>query len=337
MRIATFLPHVGVFGGVRRYIELGNAWVDAGHEVTLYHPDGSPPGWLPCRARVRPLADAAAEASDVAWCSDAHTWGAFRDHRAGRHVCYVVLERDPLLAAALADDAVLLAANSTPLRRRLEQLARRPVIDGAGGIDVARFHPPAPRPAARATPLRVLVNGRRSRPKKGTDLVLAALRGLDGRVPEFETVLVDTPGPRDPDPRIGARTPPRTRWVLGATQDELAALYRDADVFVAAERKAGWCNGALEAMASGCAVACTTSGTTDFARDRETALVVPFRHPWFVRRAVARLLRDPALRARLGAAGPAEAARWRWELLAARLLDGIAAARTAAEVRAAGA
>ena len=37
MRISTFLPHVGVFGGVRRFLELGNAWCAAGHEVT-YHP-----------------------------------------------------------------------------------------------------------------------------------------------------------------------------------------------------------------------------------------------------------------------------------------------------------
>ena len=40
VKIATFLPHVGVFGGVRRFIELGNAWVAMGHNVTLYHPGG---------------------------------------------------------------------------------------------------------------------------------------------------------------------------------------------------------------------------------------------------------------------------------------------------------
>jgi len=323
MRIATFLPHVGVFCGVRRFVELGNAWVAAGHDVTLYHPGGEPPAWLPYAGRTAPLASAASEASDVAWCADVHTWPAFRGHRAARHVFYCVLERDPALGTALEDPGVRLAANSTPLRHSLERRVRRPVIDGAGGIDVARFHPGDARPD---TPLVVLLNGRRSRPKKGTDLVLAALRAIERRVPAFETVLVDTPGPRDPDPRTGARPPHGARWVLGPSQDELAELYRRAHVYVAAERKAGWCNGALEAMASGCSVACTKSGTTDFARDGETALVVPVRHPWFVARAVARLLRDPGLRARLGAAGPAEAARWRWDSLAARLLQQATAA-----------
>ena len=33
MVVSLFLPHTGVFGGVRRYLELGNAWVAQGHRV----------------------------------------------------------------------------------------------------------------------------------------------------------------------------------------------------------------------------------------------------------------------------------------------------------------
>jgi glycosyltransferase involved in cell wall biosynthesis len=317
MRIATFLPHVGVFGGVRRYLELGNAWTAAGHAVTLYHPAGGAPAWLPYAGRVAPLAAAAGEPSDLALCSDPHTWGAFRAHRSARHVYYCVLERDPGLAAAIADRGVTLAANSSPLRAALERRGGRAVLDGIGGIDPRHFSPGPERPAA---PLRVLVNGRRSRPKKGTDLILRALAGLASRGIAFEIVLFDTPGPGERDPRDAAPLPANARYVIGPTQDELVALYRGAHVFIAAERKAGWCNTALEAMACGCAVACTRSGTTDFARDGETALVVPWRHEWFIRRAARRLLEDAPLRAQLATAGPPEAARWAWPRLAAKLL-----------------
>src|SRR5262249_52491306 len=189
MRIGLFLPHVGVFGGVRRYLELGNEWVAMGHDVTLHHPDGTPPAWLPFAGRSLPIAAAGAAGSDVALCGDAASYGAFRAHRARRHVYYCVLEGDPGLAAAIADRDVTLMANSGPLRRGLERRARRAVLDGSGGIRLERFHPA---PALRAgAPLRVLVNGRRSRPKKGTDLVLRALAGLAGRVPAFETLLFD--------------------------------------------------------------------------------------------------------------------------------------------------
>src|SRR5690242_18500598 len=125
MRIATFLPHVGVFGGVRRFLELGNAWVDAGHDVTLFHPPGRPPGWLPYRGRVRPLSQSRDEPSELAITADSGTYGAFRAHDASTHLYYCVLERDPGLSAAIADHSVRLAANSGPLLRTVGRLSGR--------------------------------------------------------------------------------------------------------------------------------------------------------------------------------------------------------------------
>jgi glycosyltransferase involved in cell wall biosynthesis len=319
MRISLFLPHVGVFGGVRRFLELGNVWSAGGHEVTLYHPGGEPPAWLRFTGETRPLDSAREHEAALALCADPHTFEAFAAHRAGVRLYYCVIEGDPGVARALARADVRLAANSGPLRRSLARLARRPVLDGVGGINTLQFRPDPVRRAA--SPLRVLLNGRRSRPKKGTDLVLRALRGLEGRVPGFEVVLFDSLGPQNrQDPRDGAALPANARFVLDPTQEELGALYQSAHLFVAAERKAGWCNTALEAMACGTAVVCTASGTTDFARDGENALVARWRHPLFLRPLIARALRDAALRERLAHAGPATAAAWSWEALAAKLL-----------------
>lgn len=318
MRIATFLPHVGVFGGVRRFLELGNEWIGMGHEVSLFHPNGETPAWLPYEGRVRPLAEAAGERSDLAVCADVHTYDAFRAHRSTRHLYYCVLEGDPGLSRAVADPDVRLAANSGALRDHVRRRAGREVLDGIGGIRTSRFRPDPRQRADR--PLRVLVNGRRSRPKKGTDLVLRALAPLRGRVPDFEVVLFDTVDAHNrQDPRDGAPLPSNARFVLGPSQDDLVALYQSSHLFVAAERKAGWCNTALEALACGCALVCTRSGTRDFARHDQNALLV-WRHPWFLRRAIGMLLADPARRERLGAAGPASAEPWAWPMLAEKLL-----------------
>ena len=319
MRIALFLPHVGVFGGVRRYLELGNEWVARGHAVTLHHPAGTPPAWLPFAGTTARTDAAATTTSDLAICGDSRSFAAFRAHASARHVYYCVLEGDPGLALAFDDPAVTLMANSGPLRRDLGARTSRPVLDGIGGIRPTRFHPD---PTARAAaPLRVLVNGRRSRAKKGTDLVLRALAGLVGHVPAFETVLFDALDPETnrQDPRDGAPLPPHARFVIDPSQDELVRLYQSSHIFVAAEKKAGWCNTALESLACGCALVCTRSGTTDFARHEDNALVT-WRHPWFLRRALRRLLTDAALRERLSAAGPASAERWAWPALADRIL-----------------
>jgi glycosyltransferase involved in cell wall biosynthesis len=296
-----------------------------GHDVTLHHPEGGPPSWLPFAGRTATLAAAAGSSSDMALCGEGTTYATFRAHGARRHLYYCVLEGDPGLPAAIADRAVTLMANSAPLRRAVERRARRQVLDGVGGIRVERF---VPRPELRAgAPLRVLVNGRRSRPKKGTDLVLRALSGLVGRVPAFETVLFDALDAKTnrQDPRDGAPLPPNARFVLNPSQDELVALYQSSHVFVAAERKAGWCNTALEALASGCALVCTKSGTTDFARHGENALV-SWRNPWLLRAAIRRLLTDAALRERLSKAGPPSASPWRWDELARKILAQLAAA-----------
>jgi glycosyltransferase involved in cell wall biosynthesis len=141
-------------------------------------------------------------------------------------------------------------------------------------------------------------------------------------------VLFDSIGEHNrQDPRDGAPLPPGARFVMGPSQEELVALFQSAHVFVAAERKAGWCNTALEALACGCAVVCTRSGTMDFARHGENALV-SWRNPWSLKRALRRLFADPALRECLSAAGPASAAPWSWERLAVKLLDQLQSAAT---------
>lgn len=318
MRIATFLPHVGVFGGVRRFIELGNEWVAMGHEVTLYHPDGTAPAWLAYSGRVAPMSESATALSDVAIGADPHTYSAFRAHAAAVHLYYCVIEGDAGLDAAIADPGVRLAANSHALLSQVARRARRHVIDGVGGIRLTHFHPAAS--ARAAAPLRVLVNGRRSRVKKGTDLILRALQRASDKVPPFEIVLFDSVDANNrQDPRDGVALPPNARFVLGPTQDELAGLYQSAHLFVAAERKAGWCNTALEAMASGCAVVCTSSGTRDFALHEHNALIT-WRNEWSLHRAIRRVLCDEPLRVRLSAAGPASAEPWAWPALARKLL-----------------
>jgi glycosyltransferase involved in cell wall biosynthesis len=69
----------------------------------------------------------------------------------------------------------------------------------------------------------------------------------------------------------------------------------------------------LEAMACGVAVVTTPYGTEDYARDEETALVVPPRDPRAMAAALVRLARDPEGRAALAERGRAAAGDFTWE------------------------
>jgi glycosyltransferase involved in cell wall biosynthesis len=326
LSICAVLPHLRVFGGIRRYLSLGQVWRDWGHQVVLYTPDGRPETWLPFAGEVRPFRDIGRQSHDVALTPQPALLGALARVPTSRRVWYCAAENEPGEALALEDPGLLLAAVSTALAGRLRGRAGRPVIDGAGAVDATFFRPER----GRRDPARLVVAayGRRSRPRKGTELVVRAVRALGARHPGLELVLFDHVGPgNERDPRDGFAPGFPARYVINPSADELAALYASCDVFVAAEKRAGWCNTAAEAMAAGACVVCTPSGTGDFARPGETALVVRLRHPFFLARALDRALSDSALRERLGRAGRAEMERHSWPRLAAKLLAGLGLGR----------
>jgi glycosyltransferase involved in cell wall biosynthesis len=173
-------------------------------------------------------------------------------------------------------------------------------------------------------PVHALVYGRLSRRRKGSIAAARAVEAASRRAGvAIELTLFDAPPPGSPGEGRDLRISIPYRWVLRPSQEELAALYGDADVFVSAERRAGWCNTAAEAMACGAAVVCTRSGTEDFAVDGTTALVSPWPWAWSLAPRLASLLRDPARRARIAAAGRAKIGEFTWERTADEIERGI--------------
>jgi len=114
---------------------------------------------------------------------------------------------------------------------------------------------------------------------------------------------------------------------VGAVRDaELPAYYAACDVFVlpSSERSEAFGLVQLEAMAAGKPVVSTELGTgTSFVNvDGETGFVVPARDARALAAAITRLIDEPALRARMGAAGRA---RVRQEFSLDKMVDRVMA------------
>ena len=77
-------------------------------------------------------------------------------------------------------------------------------------------------------------------------------------------------------------------------------------------------------MACGAAVVCTEAGTTDYAIDGETALVVPTAEPTAMAAAMGRLAVDVELRRALAAAGSERIRAFGWPAVTRRLGDVLA-------------
>jgi glycosyltransferase involved in cell wall biosynthesis len=184
------------------------------------------------------------------------------------------------------------------------------------GLDAARFPPAPARPARDGTsePVRILSVGR-AVPKKGYADLVAALALLPGDLNwQFEHI--------GGGPLLGAlkqQAAPlgdKVAWRGAQAEDAVRAAYREADLFVLASRisddgdRDGLPNVLMEALSQGCPVIATAvSAIPELVADGVTGALVQPNDRAALAAAIARLARDPALRARLAAAGEARVRR----------------------------
>jgi len=321
MNIAALLPHVEVFGGVRRYLELGNALVRRGHRFVLFTPEGVPPSWLEFSCPVRRFSVLGEESFDIGLCSEYSILDDFDRLRAGTKFFYFVLEGHKR-EKEVAKRPYRFLGNSEGICRRLELKYGIVCHRAPGGINPELFYPfPVPeeeRPAKRE--FRILCYGRIHKRRKGVGCVIRAVEGLSKEFPGIRLVFFDSLVGRDrTDPRDLIKTRIPHEFYVDLPQNRMAWLFSRAEVFVSAERRAGWSNTTAEAMACGLPVVCTPSGTRDFAFNGRTALVVSRPWAFLLRRQVRKLLLDEALRRRLAGAGHEKIMEFTWDFLAARL------------------
>ncbi len=208
----------------------------------------------------------------------------------------------PLLARTLQRAARIIAtspgyiASSPFLRAYAAKCVVAPI-----GVDVTRFSPGDRRTAA--VP-RLLFVGR-LRYYKGLHILIEALRQVEG-----VELWIAGHGPeraRLERQVASARLNQRVRFLGDVADDDLPALYRQADIFVLPSHLRAEAFGIVlvEALASGLPCISTALGTgTDFVNvHEETGLVVPPGDAVALAEAIRRLRDDPALRVTYGAAG----------------------------------
>jgi glycosyltransferase involved in cell wall biosynthesis len=188
--------------------------------------------------------------------------------------------RAPWLARRVLRGARLVIAASNDLAERARALGAREVRVIPSGVELPE------RVGTEAEPAEVLYAGRLSA-EKGVLELLDAAEGLN--------LVVAGDGPlRDRIPFARGFVP----------HDELQQLYARAAVIACPSRREGFGVACLEAMAHGRPVVATrVGGLLDLVVDGETGIVVPPHDPAALRSALERLLADPDLRRKLGAAG----------------------------------
>ncbi len=327
MKIGAILPHTMVFGGVRRYVEIGNVLQSRGHSFTIYTPDGVPPSWIRFKGEMLPIRSLKETGHDLLMTGSPEYLGLLLGTKAAARIFYLQIEGLEEESMIARQEGIDLMVNSSGLRRRIKKRYSIEPLDGIGGVNTSLFIPGDPsadgsgsRPAGGQ--IRVLCYGRLSRPRKGTRFVINAASDLYRKGHRLELHLFDSRVEGSRDPRIGFDPGVPFRFYYNLSQQQLASAYGDADIFVSAEHRAGWNNTAAEAAACGLPIITTSSGTSDFAVDEESALVVPRRTSRCIRKRMKRLIGDAGLRSRLGINARKKIEEYSWEKVCDRMEDG---------------
>ena len=221
--------------------------------------------------------------------------------------------------------------------------SRKEIVDDLGvredrihvvpiGADTTLF---SPDPAVPEVPGRIVTTSSADVPLKGLVHLIEALGKARAERPEAHLVVV---GKRPEEGPVAAAIEEyglggAVEFVKGISDAELAGLVRGAQIACVPSLYEGFSLPAAEAMATGTPLLATTGGAIPevAGRDGETCLAVPPGDAGALAAGLVRLLGDPALRARLGAAGRERVlSRFTWERAAIGTVERYRAAMDAA-------
>ncbi|MFJ7422531.1 glycosyltransferase family 4 protein [Streptomyces uncialis] len=182
------------------------------------------------------------------------------------------------------------------------------------GADTELF---APDPSVAEVPGRIVTTSSADVPLKGLVHLVEALAKLRTEHPSAHLVVVGRRAEDGPVARAIERygLEGAVEFVKGISDTELVDLVRSARIACVPSLYEGFSLPAAEAMATGTPLVATTGGAIPevAGTDGETCLAVPPGDAGALAAALGRLLGDPELRARLGAAGRARVlARFTW-------------------------
>jgi glycosyltransferase involved in cell wall biosynthesis len=273
LNIGGLVHTLNIHGGVRRYLELGNAFVSGGNSYHLFAEtlqEKRP--WLNFKGQQHPYYEYSSQKLDIIF-TGAHE--SFRDLFLADADKRVVL----VVAKFYADKYIKL------WRERKQQLKWIGVASDwnkgmeeiygvciPGGVNTKFFTPVFPTQERKP----VVVFYARAGEGRGTEKIinLAKILWDDATFVGFDA----------PDyPTISGRLPSNMQIVQTPTQEKLREVLQSADIVVSCMRSAGWNNVVTEGAACGCVPIANDAGTKDVILHGRTGFMCSSQ--WFEKEA----------------------------------------------------
>ena len=316
-KIGVILPHCKLFGGVRRFLELGEIFIRNGHQMFVFTPDGVAPDWFRFSGKIEKIDNLKKYKLTLLFTTEPVFLPDILKADSKLKVFYHVGPGADI-NVILKHPEIFIFSNSTNMFLHDKKRYGIETIKAIGGVNMPAVAKEINEPQ---NPFMVMCYGRLARSGKGTHIVVKAVERLYKKGFQIKLLLFDTPLDDKGKSQIEQfKTTVPFEFILDHPVGKNETLFKRADVFVAVERKGGWSNTAAEAMAAGVPLIASNTGTNDFLINNVTGLKV-WRHPFFVKRAIKKLIGNLKLQRRLAKNGREKIKAFEWEQLANYIIN----------------
>ncbi len=320
MHIAAILPHTFLYGGVKRFLELGNIFISLGHKFTIYTPTGEAPVWYDFNGDVKDFKKLQEDKIDALFFTETEFVDIALAANAKKRIFYYVYPKENLKIIK-KHPSIDVFANSTNLFEIALKRYNIHAIPAFGGVNLKYHFPKSSDNGFDSNPFTVMAYGRMARSRKGTKYVVKACEKLFKDGHNIELLLFDTPvNSMMEEKNSKFKTFVPHSFIQNHPVEKNSELFHKANVFVSAEKNAGWANTAAEAMACAIPVIGTESGTKDFLFHEKTGLVVD-RNSRSIAKSILTLKNNPEYSSSLAQNGRRIIKVFSWENLAQRILQ----------------
>ncbi len=318
MKIAVILPHLKLFGGVKRYLELGNIFVDMGHQFIVYVPKKKDITWFNFKGDICSLSTLKTETLDAIFTSEEVFLNDLCAANSRNKIFYVI-SKNKALKRIVKKDGVTFFANSTTTYKRIIKKTGVKPFKAFGGVSVGNVSAISNKKTGEE--ITVLIYGRQSNNNiKGTDIVVKACELLFKKGFKIKMLLFDSPVDENAKKQIdGFKTEVPYEFIVNHPVEKNNELFSKADMFVSAEKKGGWSNTCAEAMTYGIPVIATKIGTEDFLFNNKTGLVIQ-RNKYSIAKAIKKLIASKEQREKFKKNGFSEIRKFDWKILAEKII-----------------
>lgn len=268
MKLAVLLPHTKLYGGVKRFLELGNVFVGLGHEFIVFTPDGLAPTWFDYKGKMDVLDNVGNYELDAIFTTTVSYVPMMHECNAKHKVFYHVRIREKLKNVIKFDDVEIFACSTNVYNHDLAKYGKQ-TFKAIGGVALANY-PARSDYSCNNREFVIMGYGRLVERVKGTKYVVRACELLHAMGLNIKLLLFDTPVNDKAKKKIenfSCSCP--FEFVVGHPFNRNHELFARADCFVSAEnpRYSGWNNTVAEAMACGLPIVASTAGTADLIND----------------------------------------------------------------------